>query len=225
MQSPSRSLTAEPASTSVFMNTREGIGDEHAVKAEMAPGRAESRRARGRRSAPRRRARRPAGSSPRRGTRRAAAAPSPRRQARSPAMPARDREGRRADIGRRLRKACAAHAGGIGGRVHLLRRDDRPRPGSAAGTRSDRRPSTAPARSAARTPPSRAAEVEHAAQIVAGDRAEDDAAIEIEHVHRAKEQRRRREEAFERADLGRCRAGSGIRRRSRWCRADRSRPA
>src|SRR5437762_3261757 len=42
------------------------------------------------------------------------------------------------------------------------------------------------------------AEVGHAAQILARDRAEDHPAVQIEHVHRAEEQRRRREEAFER---------------------------
>src|SRR6266568_6889702 len=42
------------------------------------------------------------------------------------------------------------------------------------------------------------AQIEDAAQILAGDRAEYDPAIEVEHVHRAEKQRGRGEEAFER---------------------------
>ena len=44
------------------------------------------------------------------------------------------------------------------------------------------------------------AKVDDVAQILAGDRAEDHPAIEVEHVHRAEEQRGRGEEAFQCAD-------------------------
>ena len=154
--------TAEPISTSAFMKTREGVGDEHAVEADAG-------------------ARRPISAARTRTTISTATAsqetsrvePSPRKTPSSSSAIAAQAStisgsaGRRSGSGRAA-SACARipgepaslvarrRAGRAGGcrraarplrGVDLLDEVGRPRRGSAPGTSSDRSPSTAPAAS------------------------------------------------------------------------------